>query len=261
MQVLIVADDLTGALDTASPFACNGMKVRACTSLDAALAMAEDGCDVLSVSTNSRHLPQQEAAALAARAAELAVRFKPRLVLKKVDSRLKGNVGAESFALARKLGSRRLLVVPAAPDIGRFVSGGNVVGAGVDTPISVKEKFSGTDARLHIPDVLGREDMLRLAEELLKTDGVLAVCSRGLAVALASIMSRGSAVPFHPTGPVLIGIGSRDPVTREQVKLLQNEGGFRTILAPDGEASETGAGRRTVDSSDDRGRPTVRSGR
>lgn len=235
MQVLIIADDLTGALDTASPFARCGMQTRACTSVDAAMSVTDAGCDVLTVSTNSRHLPPAEAAALAASAAELAVNFKPKLVLKKIDSRLKGNVAEESAALARALGMAHLLVAPAAPDVGRFVSRGHVVGAGVDEPIAIAERFSHVDLDVRTPDVASADDLLRLAEELLISEGGLAVCSRGLAVALATILRVERAAEFRPMAPVLIGIGSRDPVTREQVKLLQSEGGFHTVEAPDGD--------------------------
>jgi uncharacterized protein YgbK (DUF1537 family) len=94
MHVLIIADDLTGALDSA--VALTGAAHRCVVARrpsDVPAALAERP-DVLSVSTASR-----EGSATAARAAVMAavdaVGVMPKLVFKKVDSRLKGHVAGE----------------------------------------------------------------------------------------------------------------------------------------------------------------------
>jgi D-threonate/D-erythronate kinase len=241
IQVLIIADDLTGALDTASPFACRGLKVRVFTSVDA-MPGAGLECDVVSVSTNSRHCSAVDAAALAARAARLGAVLKPLFVLKKIDSRLKGNVEAECRAVAEALHMESLCVAPAAPDVGRCVIAGHVVGSGVPEPISIADRF-GSLANVRIADATTREDLLQLADLLIGNKNTLMACSRGFAVALAERVARGTATAFIPKSPILIGIGSRDPVTRAQVEKFRKAGACQILEAPHGIVA--GAARKT----------------
>jgi uncharacterized protein YgbK (DUF1537 family) len=82
-RVAIIADDLTGALDAASPFACRGLHVRAAldpNSLEEAIAA---GPEVVAVSTNSRGLSGDRAATLARKAARRLLPWRPELVLKR----------------------------------------------------------------------------------------------------------------------------------------------------------------------------------
>ncbi len=173
---------------------------------------------------------------MAASAARLARWFKPTLVLKKIDSRLMGNIESECFAIARELGVTGLLVVPAAPDVGRFVRHGHVVGAGIPEPLSIADKFRD-QRRVEMPDVANAADLEKLAVKVLQNEGSLAVCSRGLAVALAGIIAKGIGPPFRSELPLLIAIGSRDPVTREQVEQFQTMTQCQILDAPDGEVS------------------------
>ena len=84
-RIAIIADDLTGALDTASPFACMGARVICLANPEAISAEAWEGTDVLSVSTNSRHLDAAQAARVVHEAARKLLAFKPDFVLKKID--------------------------------------------------------------------------------------------------------------------------------------------------------------------------------
>ena len=67
MRLVVIADDLTGALDSAVEFAISGFRTvcaRTVDDLDAALAL---GADVVAVSTGSRELPETEAVAKVAK--------------------------------------------------------------------------------------------------------------------------------------------------------------------------------------------------
>lgn len=128
LDIAIVADDLTGALDAAAPFADRGMPTHVAVTLEgleAALGGGQRQPRVVAVNTDSRHLGREEAARRAVEAAERLLVQRPRLLLKKVDSTLRGQVVAESTALWR-LGGRRLLVCPAVPSQGRCVREGQV---------------------------------------------------------------------------------------------------------------------------------------
>src|SRR6478672_3353110 len=99
MRVLIIADDLTGALDSAVVFTGAGLRcVVARRPTDVAAALGEQP-DVLSVSTASREGSVEGARAAVAEALD-AIGTLPEVVFKKVDSRLKGHVADEIAVLA-----------------------------------------------------------------------------------------------------------------------------------------------------------------
>ncbi|MGR2736860.1 four-carbon acid sugar kinase family protein [Billgrantia sp. Q4P2] len=149
-RIVIVADDLTGALDAAAPFAARGAHTRvfvALEHLDEYLkecleAWREDCPPVIAVNTESRHLSEREAAARVAEASRLLARLAPSVWFKKIDSTLRGQVLAESLAMTRATG-RRLLLAPAVPAQGRGVRDAEVWVEGV--PLA--RTAYGADAR------------------------------------------------------------------------------------------------------------------
>ncbi|WP_163559121.1 four-carbon acid sugar kinase family protein [Halomonas sp. NO4] len=127
-RVAIIADDLTGALDAAAPFAARGASTRVVIDLSKlaeALASWEEPPAVVAVNTESRHLPPAAAAERVERAARLLVPLAPTVWFKKVDSTLRGAVVAECLAL-RRVVERPLLLAPAVPAQGRIVQGAEV---------------------------------------------------------------------------------------------------------------------------------------
>lgn len=129
LQVAIIADDLTGAIDTAAPFATAGLSTL--VRHGAPDSVTQPYPDVLASSTDSRHVVPE----VAARRVEAAVRSllgaAPAIWLKKIDSTLRGNVAAEILSALRASGRRHVLVAPAAPGQGRTVRGGEVFVDGV----------------------------------------------------------------------------------------------------------------------------------
>jgi D-threonate/D-erythronate kinase len=214
----LVSDDLTGALDSAVPFARAGWHTIVATglpSLDRALAA---GADVVAVSLNSREISAAEATARARRA--VAALSDVPVIFKKIDSRMKGHVRAEALELAGARGLKRMVVCPAIPELGRQVAGGHVTGHGIPTPIPVAFP---PDAQIEIccPDAATDADLDRI---IASSNGALAVGARGLASALARLSGK-AAMPFIPHGvprlPISLVIGSRDPVTLMQVDRLR----------------------------------------
>jgi uncharacterized protein YgbK (DUF1537 family) len=136
-RVAIVADDLTGALDAAAPFAARGARARVVIALEHLETCLEAFCaerlegerngvpQVIAVNTESRHLSAEEAAARVAEATALLARLSPAVWFKKVDSTLRGQVLAESVAMMEATG-RNLLVAPAVPAQGREVRNAEV---------------------------------------------------------------------------------------------------------------------------------------
>ncbi|ELZ29428.1 ygbK domain-containing protein [Halosimplex carlsbadense 2-9-1] len=122
-NALVVADDLTGAMDTGHGFAGRGRGVRVRRSVDGGRADSDAGtdADVLVVDTDSRDADNEAAAAAVARAVEA---YPAGLVYKKVDSTLRGNVAAEVDAALAATGAALAVVAPAFPATGRTTEGG-----------------------------------------------------------------------------------------------------------------------------------------
>jgi uncharacterized protein YgbK (DUF1537 family) len=123
-ELVIVADDLTGAADSAAPLARRG---RTSVVLDAEGEWPSD--DVLAVDTDSRHCEAGVGAERVAAVTRRAHRLGAQIV-KKIDSTLRGNIVAELRALAGVLadeGERTLMVVaPAFPALSRTTREGAV---------------------------------------------------------------------------------------------------------------------------------------
>jgi uncharacterized protein YgbK (DUF1537 family) len=234
--IVLIADDLTGSLDSIAPFAAFGMNCVVAVSLDAlgsALALAPE---VLSVNLSSRDLPPNQARTRAT-AATRALRDAagPETIwIKKIDSRLKGPISEEISGMSTVLQPERVLLCPAIPELGRIVSQGNLRGHGVAEDLPVADTVA-LDIPCDIPDATSDADLDRMAVSV--QPGTLVAGARGIASALARRICPGC-LPSSARikqGPVGFAVGSRDPVTMAQMALMQGIGGPRLISAPDGE--------------------------
>ena len=232
---VLIADDLTGALDSIAPFAALGMNCLAAVSPDAlgpALARAPQ---VLAVNLGTRELPPDQARtrALAATRALRDATGPQTFWIKKIDSRLKGPIAAEISGMSEILGLKRVLVCPAIPELGRFVLRGHLQGQGVLVALPVAETLA-LDLPCDIPDATSDAELDRLAASI--RPGQTVAAARGLAAALARRLGPGRrpAAAQLRLGAIGFAIGSRDPVTMAQVAQLRGRGGPRFFPAPDG---------------------------
>ncbi|MBB3609540.1 four-carbon acid sugar kinase family protein [Rhizobium sp. BK602] len=235
-RIAIIADDLTGALDTGTPFVDAGLSVIVAVDIDAMEEALASGAEVVVINTASRALPENEATARIGLAALALLAAAPDIVLKKIDSRLKGHVAAESTALAAHFGHRKIVLAPAIPDQERFTRNGEVVGRGVERPLAIAGLFHGREQDLLIADAESDDDLDRLvAAHDWKT--VLAVGARGIGSAFARRIGRPNTgrSEFMPSARTLLAFGSRDPITAAQMAKLEASGCLRgTIDAPMG---------------------------
>lgn len=232
VHLAILSDDLTGALDSAAPFANLGMTVVVATGLAALPAALACGAEVLAVSLSSREIAAPEAAFRAAQAARLLAGV-PRL-FKKIDSRMKGNIAAEVTAIAAVRGLKRVVICPAIPELGRSVRNGAVEGTGVPVPLPVAATVAlPPDLQLQCPDAPDDKALDALAGRM---TGALPVGARGLAAALARQMAgdgRPRPAPVLPA-PLAVLVGSRDPITLAQVTHARSDAAVAWLAAPDG---------------------------
>ncbi|TDC74629.1 four-carbon acid sugar kinase family protein, partial [Streptomyces hainanensis] len=134
--VLVVADDLTGANATAAGFARAGLRAVTAGAGWRADVLADFTArfDAVVVSTDGRHLPPAEAAARVT--AAIHAGWPAALVCNRVDSTLRGNVGATTAAALAAVGDRAgrravALCAPAHPDAGRHTVQGRQLLDGV----------------------------------------------------------------------------------------------------------------------------------
>ena len=132
LKTVVLADDLTGANGTGVLLRKIGLKV--CTLLDPVQGITSTLAefDAVSFSTGSRALAPDDAYA---RVQAVAEQFRPypvRRYAKRIDSTLRGNLGAETDALLDTLGDRFMaFVVPCFPSANRIHIGGYLLVSGV----------------------------------------------------------------------------------------------------------------------------------
>jgi D-threonate/D-erythronate kinase len=157
LRMLIIADDLSGAADCAIAGTSTGMR--------AAVVLSEEGAElnaeVLSLDSDTRHLQPHLAAN---RVSGLMRRYSKNpnlLVYKKVDSTLRGNVGAELAAILkvrRDLSSKNRRVVallaPAFPAGGRTTVSGRQFVHGNPLHESETWQHQGSSCFADIPSML-----------------------------------------------------------------------------------------------------------
>lgn len=246
--VLLVADDLSGAADSAAALAD-----RAHTAVALHAGAEWPQATVVAVDTDSRYVPGPQAAD---RVAAVVRRSGPQtLVYKKIDSTLRGNIGPETAACLAALRERAAagqprplaVVAPAFPATGRTVEGGRALLHGrpltdvhpLRVPLPRQLRAAGLEVA-HLPadgpdrglaPLVGQVDAVVVDSV---TDGdlaatvracrnlpVLLVGSGGLAHHLTGFPpGRGDAGAGALPQPALVCVGSRSDVARAQCAAL-----------------------------------------
>ncbi len=263
VKLLALADDLTGALEIGGIFGGRGV-VSLVTTERTLDPPGLDGCaSILTVDTDSRHLPPDVAAGRVAELARCAASRGIPLIYKKTDSTLRGNIGAELRALMDAFPGRTLVYAPAYPKMGRTCKGGSLYVDGRpvhETPFatdplspvidsSVRARVAAHFGDLDVcegrpdelPEMIRRsdgpallicdgeteEDLSRTARALLEGDGVrLAAGPAGLAGAIALELDLPAQLPveLHRPARILTVCGSLNPVSRSQVEHARAQG-------------------------------------
>lgn len=255
LKLLMIADDSTGALDSSIQFASKNVPVRAYLRPS---DERDRSAEVLVVNTDSRHLPEKEAGELVRREVERGRREGARILFKKIDSALRGNLGSELAAMLAAEGGERLYLMPAYPAGGRTTCGGvqlwngvpiaetvygrdpfepvchsRVAGAvALQTDLPVAEVPAGQPAPregtgIFVLDASSDEELRERCRELLDTPTPLLLggCA-GAASALAECLypGRPGSPHFPPTEKLLVVSGSLHTVSRSQMARGRAEG-------------------------------------
>jgi len=226
---LLIADDLTGACDSAVHFALRGHRAAAAVSM----CCREIDAAVIAISTETRDCDAEQIAARIVQAAHLWSDELPRILFKKIDSTLRGRVGSEIRAAMEAFACGTAIVTPAFPAMGRVVRNGRLSVTGdpefAEIDIAGRLRSEGLDpraagaSRVVIADAECDRDLDLIVARAGSAGRVLWAGSAGLASALARAFPAGPRVSHEEPGParrVVFCIGSDHKVTLAQQRSL-----------------------------------------
>lgn len=248
VRFFVIADDLTGACDSAIAFAQRGLAVE--VLMEGSVESSTDG--TWAVSTESRDVPVEIAVQRVRDSLMRATQASE--IFKKVDSVFRGNSFAEIRAAVDFSSCDLAVMSPAYPLMGRTVKDGilRITEAGGERIVDLRDGLARAGmsevSTLHpddaarplserIRDVLkaGKKFVLcdaessedlrsTIAEARLCAEDILWIGSGGLAHALASELPKGDAQKKERLvdGLVVLFVGSDHVVTRKQIEALKN---------------------------------------
>lgn len=156
-ELAVIADDLTGANDTGVQFGKHGLKTIVVVDLTK-LRQLRDNVDVIVVNTDTRHLSPSAAYDRVRTVVERLLEERPLRVYKKIDSTLRGNIGAELDAVMDATHAKAALIMPAFPAYGRTTVDGYQLWNGspiIATEVGRDPLSPVTEA--HVPTLLSRQ--------------------------------------------------------------------------------------------------------
>ena len=151
----IIADDLTGANDTAVQFHKQGANTKILLNSEFA-PKVKAGFEVWALSSESRNVPADVAVSCVERAIETFVQnFSFDYYYKKIDSTLRGHIALETLTMLNILEYDAAVIIPAFPQEGRITVGGYHLVNGVPigkTEIAIDPHSPITES--HVPTLL-----------------------------------------------------------------------------------------------------------
>ncbi len=189
-RIAVIADDLTGAGDTAVQFVKQGL--RTIVLLGSAVPPGGSEAEVVAIDSRSRSLPPEEAYG---RVAGIAAHLRDSrfgLLFKKIDSTFRGNIGREIDAVLDVWGQGLALVVPAFPGNGRTTVAGYLLlrGAPVEATEIGRDPL-GPVTESHIPTLLAGQTARRVGHVGIKD---VAAGAEGIRAALERLAAAGKQV-------------------------------------------------------------------
>lgn len=248
LRVFILADDLTGAADCAAAFLGRAREISVLLDPN-----QRRNADVAALDLDTRSRPERSARRIVRRALAARGARRAAILIKKIDSTLRGHVVAELAAARQSLGRRPVLLAlsfpaqrrvvrdsrllvdgkPFSGDLRALLSGAGLPAAQVDLATVRCDKLAGalrtalaTGARGLACDAVTDADLDRIVRAgLALRPRPLFVGSAGLARALARTLprKRPAARPAASIRPVITVVGSASPVSARQARRLARD--------------------------------------
>ncbi|MEM2167654.1 MAG: four-carbon acid sugar kinase family protein [Candidatus Bathyarchaeia archaeon] len=190
-KFVVIADDFTGACDVGAKFKKYNLETVVLTRIKDPLKFM--GYDVVVIDSESRndapHKAYKKIRRIIAYLKKTGLNERLCLVYKKIDSTLRGNIGAEISAIIDELNLSAIIVAPSFPEMGRVALNGRLFVNGVPLeetdfardlkkpvktsfiPDIIKEQFNGKVGLIPLSNVRGGEKLLAQAVEDFANDG------------------------------------------------------------------------------------------
>lgn len=254
-DILMIADDMTGALDSGVMFRRNAIDTEVLINRAADFTSLLSLHTAVVVNAETRHLPPQQAYEavyeLASRAWELGIPY----LYKKTDSALRGNIGAELEAVLRASGQSTIHFAPAFPQQHRTTVGGiqyidgiplhqspfaqdplnpmtsacipHIIAETSQVPVCKGGELPSRTPCIQLYDAETEKDLEEIARRaLFQEDGrVFAGCA-GFIGELSKWMHMGKTPVDSPcvSGPLMVFCGSLHEQSRRQFELAERAG-------------------------------------
>ena len=262
IKILVIADDFTGALDSGVKFSAAGASTK--LTLDPDIDFSAVSCEVLVLCAPTRHLPPQDAYRMLLPVAKRAAAAQIPCIMKKTDSALRGNIGAELQAILDGTAQQTVHFVPAFPAMNRTTNGGthyienipvaqSVFGQDPFDPVTESHvptllatqctapvtsvptgEFSDTLDGIAVYDCTSSSEMDAIAARLFRTQPLLVAGCAGLAGSLPPHLGLSALQsPPAPTigGPLAVICGSLNPISQKQLHRGETAGYPRIHLS------------------------------
>lgn len=118
-MIAVIADDFTGAAEIGGLGLLYGFRTAILTHVEEI-----QNIDLLVIATEMRSLPPEKAAHVSEKLTNELLALKPEFIYKKIDSVLRGNIGAEIKAQMKASNKTKALVIPANPILRRTIRDG-----------------------------------------------------------------------------------------------------------------------------------------
>ena len=151
----IIADDLTGANDSALQFHLHGAGTQILLNDDVE-SLKLDGTQTWAISTESRNIPPKDAYEKVKYITQLMLdKFNPDYFFKKIDSTVRGNIAVEILGMLEILNWDASVIIPAFPAEGRVTVGGYHLlrGVPIERTEMARDPFSPI-CESHLPSLL-----------------------------------------------------------------------------------------------------------
>lgn len=267
IQLLVISDDFTGALDTGVQFAGKGMRTKILSGPPADDEIwIRSEAQVMVVDAQTRHLDGEEAYRRVYGLVKSARTAGVMYIYKKTDSGLRGNIGKELEAALAAGGEEYLTFIPALPAMNRITVKGvhyvdgvpiheTAFGRDPFEPVlsaEVKELFRGVSVRtvlyeesdhyergegkeIGIFDAASETQIRKIAKDLTEQGhlGVMAGCA-GFASVLGDCLGLEKREVKAPTvtQKMFIVCGSVNEITGRQIEYAEKKGMRRITMTP-----------------------------
>jgi len=163
MKIAVIADDLTGANNSGVRLKKHGFS--AATVMHGG-ATPPRGYDAVCIDVDSRYAPADQARARVAQAAGRMRDQGAELLCKRIDTLLRGNVGAEIDGILSASPAGSIAVVAVTfPESNRVVKGGRLLVEGVpvnENPVAAGDPISPV-RHAYVPDIIAEQSAERVA--------------------------------------------------------------------------------------------------